>query len=81
MSTRDSLKKKRKAVEKILNCYDGLSGTMRKDLEKLGLFITEVGSHYKIRYYGDSRYHATMAKTPSKNSDDKVINDIKNKML
>lgn len=75
------LEKKREAVEKILKNYDGLSGTMQKDLEKLGLFITEYGAHYKIRYYGDSRYHATMAKTPSKNSDSKVINDIKKKML
>lgn len=75
------LEKKRKAVKKILNCYDGLSGTMRKDLEKLGLFITETGSHYKIRYFGDSRYHITMSKTPGKESDDKVINDIKNMMM
>ena len=75
------IEKKRKAVEKIIRSYDGLSGTIRKDLEKLGLFITERGAHYKIRYYGDSRYHATMAKTPSKSSDDKIITDIKKKML
>ena len=73
------IEKKRKDVEKILRNYDGLSGTMRKDLEKIGLFITENGAHYKIRYYGDSRYHVTMSKTPRKNCD--IINDLKRMML
>ena len=77
------LEKKRDAVEKILKGYDGLSGTMEKKLADLGLMITDVGRHYKIRYYNDSRYWLTMAKTPSdsQHGDKTLVAKIKKKML
>lgn len=77
------LEKKREAVEKIFKGYAGLSGTMEKKLADLGLMISDVGRHYKIRYYGDSRYWITMAKTPSDGAkgDKNLISKIKKKML
>ena len=77
------LEKKREAVEKIFKGYAGLSGTMEKKLADLGLMISDVGRHYKIRYYNDSRYWLTMAKTPSDSvhGDKTLIAKIKKKML
>lgn len=77
------LEYKRDAVEKILKGYDGLSGTMEKELADLGLIISDVGAHYKIRYYGDPRYFVTMAKTPSDSQHGykTLISKIKKKML
>ena len=77
------LEKKREAVEKIFKGYAGLSGTMEKKLADLGLVISDVGRHYKIRYYNDSRYWITMAKTPSDSAkgDKNLISKIKKKML
>ena len=34
-------------------------------MKDLGFEITEEGKHYKLTYYGDDRYQATFAKTPS----------------
>ena len=77
------LDKKREAVEKILKGYSELSGTMKKRLADLGLLISDVGAHYKIRYYGNPRYYVTMAKTPSdsRHGDSNLIAKIKKKML
>ena len=77
------LEKKKEAVEKIFKGYAGISGTMEKKLADLGLMISDVGRHYKIRYYNDSRYWITMAKTPSDSAkgDKNLISKIKKKML
>lgn len=58
------LEKRREAVKNLLKGYDGLSEGLKNKLEALGFRCTDVGKHYKIRYYGDSRYWVTMAKTP-----------------
>lgn len=58
-------KKKQATLKQILKGYSSMSGTMRKDLEELGFTITEDGKHYKLTYYQDNRYTATMAKTGS----------------
>ena len=77
------LEKKREAVEKILKDYNGISGTMEKQLADLGLMLSDVGRHYKIRYYNNPRYWITMAKTPSDSvkGDKNLISKIKKKML
>ncbi len=40
---------------------------MKRTLQDMGFVITEEGKHYKFTYYGDGRYMATLAKTPSDN--------------
>ena len=53
-----------------------------ESLKELGFTITEEGKHYKLVYYGDGRYWATMVKTPSdkvrggKNSTLEIIRDM-----
>ena len=42
-----------------------MTGRIRQSLKELGFEITEEGKHYKVTYYGDSRYQTTYAKTPS----------------
>ena len=42
-----------------------MSSTMRQELQKVGFEITEEGKHYRLTYYGDSRYKTTIAKTGS----------------
>lgn len=59
------LEKRREELRSLLKGYDGLTPGLRKKLEELGFICTETGRHYKLRYYGDSRYWVTMAKTPS----------------
>ena len=44
-----------------------MSGSMKRTLQDMGFVITEEGKHYKFIYYGDRRYMATLAKTPSDN--------------
>ena len=62
---------KRRTVERsaqlknLLKGYKTISGTMKRTLQDMGFVITEDGKHYKLTYYGDERYMATLAKTPS----------------
>jgi ribonuclease BN (tRNA processing enzyme) len=56
---------KSEEVKRLLRNYDGMTGRIRQSLKELGFEITEEGKHYKVTYYGDSRYQTTYAKTPS----------------
>ena len=38
---------------------------LRQGLADIGFTITEDGKHYKLTYYGDSRYWTALSKTPS----------------
>lgn len=48
-----------------LKNYDGMTSKLRQVFEELGFVLTEDGKHIKATYYGDGRYHITLAKTPS----------------
>lgn len=50
-----------------LRGYKTMSGSMKRTLQDMGFVIIEEGKHYKFIYYGDGRYMATLAKTPSDN--------------
>ena len=52
-------------VKRLLKDYNGMSARLRQAMKDLGFEITEEGKHYKLTYYGDDRYQATFAKTPS----------------
>lgn len=52
-------------LKNLLRGYKNLSGSMKRTLQDMGFVITEDGKHYKLTYYGDRRYMATLAKTPS----------------
>lgn len=52
-------------VKRLLKDYTGLTSKLRQELEALGIEISEEGKHYKLLYYGDSRYCAVLSKTPS----------------
>lgn len=64
---------KRTAAEKekelchLLKGYKTMTGTMRKSLQDMGFTVTDDGKHYKLVFYGDSRYTFTLGKTPSDN--------------
>ena len=52
-------------LKTLLKGYKNVSGSMKRTLQDLGFTISEEGKHYKLTYYGDSRYMITLAKTPS----------------
>ncbi len=69
-------------IKQVLTGYTGLNKTVRKELNDLGFEILENGKHYKLVYYGDRRYCATLAKTPSENRGNKnAASDIINTIL
>lgn len=57
--------KKREILKKALKGYRSLNGSLKNELEALGIEITSDGKHYKWSYFGDSRYVVTAAKTSS----------------
>lgn len=54
-------------LKNLLRGYKTMSWSMKRTLQDMGFVITEEGKHYKFTYYGDGRYMATLAKTPSDN--------------
>ena len=57
--------KKREVLKRALKGYRTLNGSLKNELEALGIEITSDGKHYKWSYFGDSRYVVTAAKTSS----------------
>lgn len=57
--------KKREILKNALKGYRSLSGSLKSELEALGIEITSDGKHYKWSYFGDNRYVVTAAKTSS----------------
>ena len=57
--------KKRETLKNILKGYRSLNGSLKNELESLGIEITSDGKHYKWSYFGDNRYVVTAAKTSS----------------
>lgn len=57
--------KKREILKKALKGYRNLNGSLKNELEALGIEITSDGKHYKWSYFGDNRYVVTAAKTSS----------------
>ena len=76
------LDEKRKKAKELLFNFTAMTKPIRNGLKELGFIITEEGKHYKLVYYGDGRYWATMVKTPSdkarggKNSALEIIRDM-----
>ena len=54
-----------KRIKELFKGYKNMSSAMRKELEAMGMEITEDGIHYKVRYYGDDRYYTSIAKSAS----------------
>lgn len=52
-------------VKNLFRGYKSMSGAMRQQLQDMGFEITEEGKHYRMTYYGDPRYHTTVAKSGS----------------
>ena len=60
------LREKRiREVKAKLKGYKTMNASLRSFLEGLGFVITEDGKHYRLTYYGDSRYHTTLSKSGS----------------
>lgn len=57
--------KKAAALKKKLKGYSTMTGAIRQFLESNGFTISGDGKHYKLTYYHDRRYTATLAKTGS----------------
>lgn len=56
--------RKTQSLKNALKGYTDLDASLRRKLEDLGIDVTEQGrKHYKLKYYGDDRYTATMACT------------------
>lgn len=60
-------KGKKEEIKRIFNGYKNISSSMKQQLEELGFQFADAGKHYKVLYGGDTRYHFTLAKTPSDN--------------
>lgn len=52
-------------IKNLLKGYKSLSTQIKNTLYDMGLRLSEDGKHCKFTYYGDERYTATLAKTPS----------------
>lgn len=61
-------KEKKATIKQILKGYSNMTTSMRQDLQEFGFEITADGKHYKLTYYNDPRYVATMAKSSSDGS-------------
>lgn len=60
-------------LKNILRGYRKLSTSQKSELEDLGFVITKYGGHYKLRYFDDGRYVATLASTASDHRDGENI--------
>lgn len=47
---------KRNDIKRLLKGYKNMSKSLRNSLENFGFEIASEGKHYKLTYYGDSRY-------------------------
>lgn len=59
--------KKAQRLKVELKGYKNISSSLRQLLSEMGFVIEEQGKHYKLTYFGDTRYWTTIAKTPSDN--------------
>lgn len=60
------LTEKRKTVIKnLFKGYRTMTDPIRQELMNLGFTIRDKGKHYRLTYYGDSRYKTTVAKSAS----------------
>lgn len=57
--------KKRAEIKRIFKGYSGLTLSMKQSLRTLGFEVKSDNKHYKLEYYGDSRYIAMTSKTGS----------------
>ena len=57
--------KKRAEIKRIFKGYSGLTSSMKQSLRTLGFEVKSDNKHYKLEYYGDSRYIAMTSKTGS----------------
>ena len=57
--------KRKQTLKKALKGYRTMNGSLKSELESLGIEITSDGKHYKWSYFGDNRYVATVSKTSS----------------
>lgn len=74
-------KKKREILKKALKGYRSLNGSLKSELEALGIEITSDGKHYKWSYFGDSRYVVTAAKTSSDGRSGMNLSAIMDKLM
>ncbi|GHN19439.1 hypothetical protein ME796_18430 [Lactobacillus delbrueckii] len=58
-------RKKKAEIQRILKNYTIMDAKTRKALQDFGFRIEEDGNHSRLTYFGDDRYHTTVAKTPS----------------
>ncbi len=56
-----TLEKRAAELKTILKGYKTMNAMTRSKLENLGIDIEETKRHYKLRYYGDSRYIIPLA--------------------
>lgn len=73
--------KKRETLKKALKGYRSLNGSLKSELEALGIEITGDGKHYKWSYFGDSRYVVTAAKTSSDGRSGMNLSAIMDKLM
>lgn len=52
-------------IKRVLNSYNGMNAVTKSSLEKIGFDISDDGKHFKLVFFGDSRYTTSLAKTPS----------------
>ena len=63
-TTKNIPSKKTTALKNALKGYTDLDPALRRKLKDLGIDVAEQGrKHYKLKYYGDDRYSASMACT------------------
>lgn len=69
-------------IQKLLKNYNGMTSKIRNALQEFGFAISEDGKHYRLTYFGDTRYNITLAKTPSENrGSQNVVHEIQKKVL
>lgn len=74
--------KKRVEIKRILKGYSSLTASMKQSLNELGFEVKSDSKHYKLEYYGDSRYLVIVSKTGSDHrAGDNLISEITKNIL
>ena len=64
---------RQKTLRNLFKGYRSLTAPIRQTLSELGFEVSDENKHYKLTYYGDSRYWTTLSKTPSDHREGKNI--------
>lgn len=69
-------------IESLFSNYNGASSKIKSELKRMGLEITDTGTHNKLKFINDERYKVTFSKSPSdKRAGSNIVQQIKQELF